>query len=585
MVCYCPQVAADIAYDPVTNTLYAVTLTGLFGTIDMATGVFNLLSSPFTTLNSLAFGPNGELYAASDVNDELYTVDPGTGALTSLGSMGTGAFAGGDFWWVNGNVYLTTANEEVVQVDPVTPSNSFIVGGTVSVLNLFGMATIGDCPGTVICGSDNDVYTLDMSTLAFTVLCIDVFLPFAAITGAAPLTNGGAGGVQASFTYTLAPPCAPSTVQPLNTGGGVSWAWDFGDGSPSVTGQQPSHVYTVPGTYTITLIATDTGACAGTDTTTQVVFVGGGVGPVAAFTVQPALPCGSNEVLIDDQSTGSGLVLEWDMGDGSTLNGTITSYTYATANAYTITLVVTDTACGGADTLSLPVNLNADLAVELGPDTMICAGEEALLTASAPGATFTWSTGQTSPVISAGEGTYWVVAEIGGCTGSDTISINTLVPVAIGSPAPICSGDSAWVQLPTDWSAIQWSTGDTSVAVFFSEAGVYDYVATTADGCPAAGTIALVVNDADAQLYAPNAFTPNGDGINDVFAVVGSAEDAHLAVFDRWGELIFNGEIMTWDGSYKGAAPKEDVYVYTLNYRSLCRTGREELVGHVTILP
>lgn len=82
-------------------------------------------------------------------------------------------------------------------------------------------------------------------------------------------------------------------------------------------------------------------------------------------------------------------------------------------------------------------------------------------------------------------------------------------------------------------------------------------------------------------MFVPNAFTPDGDGINDLFKAVGpSAQAMKLSVFNRWGEQLFHTENINagWNGLYGGAAQKQDVYIYKLKYCD------EDRVGHVTLL-
>ena len=82
-------------------------------------------------------------------------------------------------------------------------------------------------------------------------------------------------------------------------------------------------------------------------------------------------------------------------------------------------------------------------------------------------------------------------------------------------------------------------------------------------------------------MFVPNAFTPDGDGINELFKAVGpSAQAMKLSVFNRWGEQLFHTENINigWDGLYGGALQKQDVYIYKLKYCD------EDRVGHVTLL-
>jgi gliding motility-associated-like protein len=85
----------------------------------------------------------------------------------------------------------------------------------------------------------------------------------------------------------------------------------------------------------------------------------------------------------------------------------------------------------------------------------------------------------------------------------------------------------------------------------------------------------------------PNAFTPNGDGINDVFRVEGEGiTELQLSIFNRWGELIFDGEELErgWDGDYHEIHVQDGVYVWKVHYRTIGQKGWQQATGHVTVL-
>jgi gliding motility-associated-like protein len=66
-------------------------------------------------------------------------------------------------------------------------------------------------------------------------------------------------------------------------------------------------------------------------------------------------------------------------------------------------------------------------------------------------------------------------------------------------------------------------------------------------------------------IYIPNAFTPNGDAVNDVLKVYGSIiKDIHLMIFNQWGEKLFESDDQNrgWDGNYKGKQQPSGVYMY-----------------------
>ena len=72
------------------------------------------------------------------------------------------------------------------------------------------------------------------------------------------------------------------------------------------------------------------------------------------------------------------------------------------------------------------------------------------------------------------------------------------------------------------------------------------------------------------NIYVPNAFTPNNDGINDYFEVFGNKKAIQyidIAIFDRWGEVVFRSNDLDfkWDGSYKGTMLEPGTFVYTMS--------------------
>lgn len=86
-------------------------------------------------------------------------------------------------------------------------------------------------------------------------------------------------------------------------------------------------------------------------------------------------------------------------------------------------------------------------------------------------------------------------------------------------------------------------------------------------------------------IYVPNAFTPNGDGVNDYFPALGEGiSNFHLLIFDRWGQLLFSSEDAAhqWDGTFRNRLVEQDVYVYKLS----CMAGTEPVyrIGHVTLV-
>jgi PKD repeat protein len=156
----------------------------------------------------------------------------------------------------------------------------------------------------------------------------------------ADLSLGGVQVPTAAFTVDKTSGDAPLDVEftDMSAGFPTSWQWDFGDGATS-TQQHPEHVYTTPGTYTVTLqVANSAGV---SNVATATITVTGEVAeapPVAAFTATPLTGPAPLEVSFTDQSTEVPTAWAWDFGDGFTSDVQHPDHTYTTPGTYTVTL-------------------------------------------------------------------------------------------------------------------------------------------------------------------------------------------------------------------------------------------------------
>ncbi|MGZ6642285.1 MAG: PKD domain-containing protein, partial [Solirubrobacteraceae bacterium] len=133
-----------------------------------------------------------------------------------------------------------------------------------------------------------------------------------------------------------------------NTVGATSWSWDFGDGSPADTAQNPTHAYAAPGDYTVTLTASDGIAPDITATTPVHVYDA----PTANFTF-----AGGPTVNFTDTSVGTPISWSWDFGDSSKNSSSAQSpsHTYSAPGTYTVKLTVSNPA--GSSTISNDVTI------------------------------------------------------------------------------------------------------------------------------------------------------------------------------------------------------------------------------------
>ena len=160
-------------------------------------------------------------------------------------------------------------------------------------------------------------------------------------------------GLRPAFTFTPTNPTDhqrvlfdASTSQAPTNNPIVSYSWNFGDRGTG-TGRTATHDYSTPGTYVVTLTIFD--GYGRSAATSQIINVGAGVDPSAAFTFSPTDPVPGSTVTFNAASSraapGRTIVsYSWDFGDGTSGSGVQTSHRYPVLGNYTVTLVTTDDA-------------------------------------------------------------------------------------------------------------------------------------------------------------------------------------------------------------------------------------------------
>ena len=139
----------------------------------------------------------------------------------------------------------------------------------------------------------------------------------------------------------------------------------------------------------------------------------------------------------------------------------------------------------------------------------------------------------------------------------------------------------------------EWDFGDSNISGdenpshTYTEAGVYTVilVTSTVNGCEHTSQKEVTIHP-DFAVYAPNAFSPNGDGLNDVFEVKGIGISQYLLqIFSRWGELMYESKNLEdqWDGTFDGKKVPAATYVYKINYTSMINKDYD-LEGTVTVM-
>ncbi len=152
---------------------------------------------------------------------------------------------------------------------------------------------------------------------------------------------------------------------------------------------------------------------------------------------------------------------------------------------------------------------------------------------------------------------------------SDSISIMASQNVSLGRDTLITPPDQHMVLTPAGgpFEYYIWNTGDSTQSITITEPGRYWIAATDQNGCRTVDTIN--VKNSKEFIVFPTAFTPNADGLNDIFRpIVSNISNFHMTIYNRWGQLLFEtSEMITgWNGNIRGEKCPSGLYVYVVDY-------------------
>ena len=213
--------------------------------------------------------------------------------------------------------------------------------------------------------------------------------------------------------------------------------------------------------------------------------------------------------------------------------------------------------------------------VDLLHDTILCHGTSILLH---PGDYSNylwqdWSTGESYLAEEAGK--YWVeFAEEGGCRFRDTLVINWQESLfdEMSGDRTLCLGDTILLDAGNEGkdACYLWQNNSIDQYLAVSTDGTYSVNVSNPCG-EITESVVVDIIDCNLLVIVPNAFSPNGDGINDFFSpACYLISRYHIEVFNRWGELLFetNDPSYGWNGTVNGKVCHEDVYVWLIYYES-----------------
>ncbi|MES2835878.1 MAG: PKD domain-containing protein [Bacteroidota bacterium] len=415
--------------------------------------------------------------------------------------------------------------------------------------------------------------------------------------------------VSANITAQSFKICAPYTMQFFNSSGGfTSYTWDFGNGDVTSTDLNPSRTYNVPGIYPVKLIVENPLTCNLRDTNFIYVEVLPALNVDFDFLVTD---CGTNVDFID-KTTGSelnSLSYFWDFGSGNTSEEKSPKFDFTNEGTYNVELLVSSS-LGCKDSVEVQLELGK---TKITPDTIICNPGNLQLLASG-GLEYDWQPTSklnnskiANPLATIDETTTFTCRiktadSVGNpCVVdlSTVVQVSNLYKINIQATDTIFKGDTIQLNaLPAGNYLYSWSPINSlsnykiyNPLAFPSESTIYKLRMADELGCTKDAEVKINVEEVfceEPNIFVPNTFTPNQDNVNELFRVRGKhidVESFYFAVYNRWGELIFETTDFTngWDGVYKGKALDPDVFAYYVKLK--CIDGEEFFKkGNITLI-
>jgi gliding motility-associated-like protein len=402
-----------------------------------------------------------------------------------------------------------------------------------------------------------------------------------------------------------------ATLNDVAAGGTPAYSYFWTDGTTNWNTASITVSPTVTTTYSV--IVTDAHGCT-SPVQTVVVTVNA---PLVVTPSNNVTVCAGTQVNLSANGTGGdgNYSYVWNPGN---LNGPNVTVTVNSTTTYTVTL--TDGCNSPADTGTVTVTINPAPVVNIAATspTQGCQPLCVTFANNTPNsASVEWVFGNNQGTSNLANptfcfptaGTYDVTATVTdniGCVGTTTLSnYVTVYPLpdanfsASPQPATILNNIVSFTDLstggPVSWI---WSFGSNDSASVlqnptyaFPDSGYYDVqlIITNQYGCQDSVTIPVIVQE-DFALYIPNTFTPNSDGINDLFYPQGmgvNPDKYEMMIFDRWGNLLFKTDkwMTGWDGTVQGTSRvcQQDTYVFKIVV-SGPDGGRHQYVGHINLI-
>jgi gliding motility-associated-like protein len=400
------------------------------------------------------------------------------------------------------------------------------------------------------------------------------------------------------------------TLNPLNV---YTWHWDFGDGTDSTAVAPIGHQYNFHppgGTTNVTLVYwTQDSTCR--YATQHPISIREVIADFDRNTEPVNLPADTAHCIgpvdVFNNTSQNATSYSWDFGDGSPASTTPSpSHTYAVADTFTVTLAISDIQFGCKDTLRKQMIIYPIPAATATSDSA-CKGSPAFPVASGdPGLLYVWQPDSVlnndsipNPTATPSQTTTFTITAYS-AHGCSTV-VNTTVyvqqpPVHIDWDTTIIIGQTAPIPgyagqgmnyLWTPTTDLSCSTCSNPVSSSLSNI-VYLAAVSDAMGCFTDTNSFTIEVLPRGTVDVPTAFTPDGDGINDVIYVDGWGIQklVYFRVYNRWGQLLFeSNDLKTgWDGYYNGVLQNMETYVYQVSAILYTESEGKEIKGYFKLI-
>jgi gliding motility-associated-like protein len=408
-----------------------------------------------------------------------------------------------------------------------------------------------------------------------------------------------------SFSPSASLLCVNQNVSFTNTSTNiVNTVWNFGDGTSSNL-FSPVHSYTAAGTYTVTL--TGTSSLYGCITSSTLV-INVGNSPVTQISSDVNSGCNPLKVNFSNISTNTSSY-SWNFGDGNTSNLFTPSHIFNNSGTFTVSLVVYNSS-GCSDTASMTINVlqKPFSAFQLSSTYQCQIPATVNFTNTSIGAIgYNWDFGDgtnsinNNPSVTFNTPGDYIIklisTAVNGCSDTSDFVYKVLInPTADFEVEELenCKPEFKFNNSSLNADQYAWNFGDGFTSDLYSPQHMYEtydsskvtLIAYNSALC--SDTVSKIVSHITglfSAIYIPNAFTPNNDGLNDLFEIKGfnNCEDIEFKIYNRWGEVIFKTNDINdyWDGTYQGQKVEGGVYVYELRGETFERRGAVTVIYYL----